>query len=108
MDNGYIEVDEIHETVLEYEHYASEDIQHVYEEPNTGDTQTLQDVPHRTHFDRVFIKEEAFQRFSNAKKSPDLQGKDEEQETYYTETGMENDSDNDEYQIVEGLHVTGE
>ncbi|XP_018570871.1 uncharacterized protein LOC108910663 [Anoplophora glabripennis] len=108
VDNGYVDVDEAQETVLEYEHYASEEIQHVYEETDTSDSQVLQEVPHRTHFKQVFIKEDAFETLSEAKKSDVLQEEEEDQEPYYAETGTENDSDNDEYQIVEGLHVTAE
>lgn len=103
-----MEVDEAHETVLEYEHYASEEIQHVYEGTDTSDSQTLQDATHGRHFNQVFIKEDTFQALSEAKKSQVLQDEEGDQEPYYAEAGTENDSDNDEYQIVEGLHVTGE
>ncbi|KAJ8965621.1 hypothetical protein NQ314_004013 [Rhamnusium bicolor] len=123
VDDHYetVEVDETQETVLEYEHYVSEDIHQAYEETSTTDPENLDEEQHN-HYEQLFIQENHIKQHTKAKpgsvqsrEEDDEEAGDEEEEDeeeienqFVTETGAENDSDNDDYQIVEGLHITAE
>ncbi|KAJ8961493.1 hypothetical protein NQ318_014741 [Aromia moschata] len=107
-DYTTIEIEGVHESVLQYQQYISEDDQHIYEDAVTTEGQDLQEGPQ--HYEQLFIQEtqvpvEEMSTEVEAREEDDEHSIDEQ---FVTETGTENDSDNDDYQIVEGLHITAE